>query len=125
MVENMVSAQWLGHATFLVTSPEGYRILGTTSGVGALAILGRATADLILLDVSMPEMDGFETCRRIKSLEGAAGIPVIFITARHEAESVVRGFESGGCDYLTKPFNREEITARVRLTWKTGVFNAF
>jgi PleD family two-component response regulator len=97
-----------------VLEPEGYRILGATSGAAALNILNRTTPDMVLLDVSMPDLDGFEVCRRIKKMEIGANLPVIFITARHESESVIQAFNAGGCDYLTKPFNREEIIVRVR-----------
>jgi DNA-binding response OmpR family regulator len=97
-----------------VLEPEGFRVLGATSGGGALNILQRTVPDLILLDVSMPEMDGFETCRRLKQLEGVNSIPVVFITARHEIEAVVEGFKCGAADYLTKPFNREEVIVRVK-----------
>lgn len=69
--------------------------------------------DLILLDVTMPGMDGFEVCRRIKAREETAGIPVIFLTARTTSEDIVAGFKAGAVDYVTKPFRPEELTARV------------
>jgi diguanylate cyclase (GGDEF)-like protein len=69
--------------------------------------------DLILLDIMMPEMDGIETCRRLKADEVTRDIPIIFITAKTEAEDVVKGFEVGGVDYITKPFNLEEVRVRV------------
>ena len=68
--------------------------------------------DLILLDVLMPGMDGFETCRRLKSLEGTRDIPVIFMTALAETDQKVRGFEAGAVDYITKPLQQEEVLAR-------------
>ena len=97
-----------------VLEPEGYRILAATSGRGALGVLRLTRPDLILLDVSMPELDGFETCRQLKQMEEVKSIPVVFVTARHEAEAVVAGFKAGGCDYVTKPFNREEVIVRVK-----------
>jgi len=97
-----------------VLEPEGFRILGSTSGAGALGILKHARPDAILLDVTMPGMDGFETCRQIKAIEELKSVPVVFITARHETEAIVEGFKSGGEDYLTKPFNRQEIIVRVQ-----------
>lgn len=97
-----------------VLEPEGFRILGATSGAAALNICQRTLPDLILMDVSMPEMDGFEACRRLKQLPGVQSIPVVFITARHETEAVVEGFNSGGSDYLAKPFNRAEAIIRVK-----------
>ena len=69
---------------------------------------------LILLDVKMPEMDGFAVCRRLKQNARTSDIPVIFISARHEAEAKVLGFEAGGVDFITKPFQEEEVLARVR-----------
>ncbi|HEX7823167.1 MAG TPA: DNA-binding response regulator [Sphingobium sp.] len=84
------------------------------SGEAALAAIDRAMPDLILLDAMMPGMDGFETCRRIKAIEGAAHIPIIFMTGLSETEHVVRGFAAGGVDYVTKPLAIEALMARVR-----------
>lgn len=84
------------------------------SGIEALKLVEKAIPDLILLDVNMPEMDGYEVCRRIKSIEGLKDVPVIFITALGESESIVRGFEAGGSDYVVKPFDPLELTARAR-----------
>lgn len=72
-----------------------------------------ARPDLILLDIMMPGMDGFETCRRLKGLEGVKEIPVIFMTALAETEQKVKGLEAGAVDYITKPFQQEELLARV------------
>jgi PleD family two-component response regulator len=69
---------------------------------------------LILLDVKMPEMDGFEVCRRLKQDERTRDIPVIFISALQDVADKIRGFEAGGRDYITKPFQEEEVLARVR-----------
>ncbi|OGG45228.1 MAG: hypothetical protein A3F84_11060 [Candidatus Handelsmanbacteria bacterium RIFCSPLOWO2_12_FULL_64_10] len=93
---------------------EGYRIAMAPNGEIALRIAGRVRPDLILLDVMMPDMDGFEVCRRLKQNEGTREIPVIFITAENLTKSVVTGFEVGGVDYITKPFHNEEVLARVR-----------
>ena len=93
---------------------EGYKIVAATSGTVALQIAHRTQPDLILLDIMMPEMDGFETCRRLKADASTAEIPVIFITAKDEMSSVVKGFEVGGVDYITKPFRHEEVRARVQ-----------
>src|SRR5881628_2712126 len=70
--------------------------------------------DLILLDLMMPEMDGLEVCRRLKTDPAAQRIPIIFLTASNEMEHLVKGFEAGAVDYVTKPFNRPELLARVR-----------
>ncbi len=83
-------------------------------GTEALASIDREMPDLILLDAVMPGMDGFETCRRIKAIEGAAHIPIIFMTGLSETEHVVKGFAAGGVDYVTKPLAIEALMARVR-----------
>ena len=69
--------------------------------------------DLILLDVTMPEMDGFEVCRRLKTMPSRSNVPVIFLTARTDTADIVRGFETGAVDYVAKPFNAHELLARV------------
>ena len=76
-------------------------------------MLARVQPDLILLDVMMPEMDGFETCRRLKAAEQWRQIPVIFLTAKTETADIVQGFELGAVDYVAKPFNAHELLARV------------
>ncbi len=93
---------------------NGYEVEFATNGFKALEWLGESSFDLVLLDVMMPGMDGFETCRRLKKLPGGMDIPVIFLTAKTDTDSLVEGFESGGIDYLTKPFQAEELMVRVR-----------
>jgi DNA-binding NtrC family response regulator len=93
--------------------PERYEIFAAHDGPSALKVAAKARPDLILLDIMMPEMDGFETCRRLKQSEATRNIPVIFITARTEMESIVEGFRVGGVDYVTKPFQTEEVLSRV------------
>lgn len=93
---------------------QGYRILIARNGEGALRQAALASPDLILLDVMMPPgIDGFETCRRLKQQEATIEIPVIFMTALSESINKVTGFEVGGVDYVTKPFDRAELLARV------------
>jgi class 3 adenylate cyclase len=92
---------------------RGYQISVATNGRQALEVLARIRPDLILLDVMMPEMDGFETCRRIKASEQWRQIPVIFLTAKTETADIVKGFELGAVDYVGKPFNAHELLARV------------
>lgn len=84
------------------------------SGKAALEALGEALPDLILLDVMMPEMSGFEVCSIIKRNPATAHIPILFLTAKTETADIVKGFKAGGADYITKPFNGEELAARVR-----------
>ena len=92
---------------------EGYQISVATNGKQALEVLARVQPDLILLDVMMPEMDGFETCRQLKAAEQWRHIPVIFLTAKTETADIVQGFELGAVDYVAKPFNAHELLARV------------
>ncbi|MBI1925294.1 sigma-54-dependent Fis family transcriptional regulator [Candidatus Poribacteria bacterium] len=92
----------------------GYRVVAVPSGVRALEIVERTQPELILLDIMMPEMDGFETCRRLKANPTTADIPVIFITAKDEIESLIEGFSVGGVDYITKPFSEAEVRVRVQ-----------
>ena len=90
-------------------------VLAAPSGEVALKIAARNLPDLILLDVLMPSgIDGFETCCQLKQNEETADIPVIFVTAKEEMENVVKGFRVGGVDYITKPFEREEVLVRVQ-----------
>lgn len=84
------------------------------SGMQALSIAESKQPDLILLDVQMPEMDGFEVIKKLKENPKTKGIPVIFLTARTEHESMMEGFQLGGVDYITKPFNSGEVLNRVR-----------
>ncbi len=93
---------------------KGYATAVATSGKEALQFLGKEIPDLILLDIMMPGMDGFEVCRSIKNDKNARETPVIFLTARRDIDDLVRGFEAGGIDYVTKPFNSTELLIRVK-----------
>ncbi len=93
--------------------PEGYEILAAPGGQVALKVAARARPELILLDILMPELDGLETCRRLKRDEATRDIPVIFITARGELTSMVEAFRAGGVDYVVKPFQADEVLSRV------------
>ncbi len=90
-------------------SGEGYRALMFPSGSLALKAAVRNPPDLILLDIMMPEMDGFETCRRLKEDSATQEIPVIFLSALNDTESKVKAFSMGGVDYVTKPFQFSEV----------------
>ena len=94
-------------------TPLGHQIFFATSGAKALEIAQSTQPDLVLLDVMMPEMDGFETCRRFKQNEALAKIPIIFVTARTDVEDLARGFDAGAVDYITKPVKQPEVHARV------------
>jgi DNA-binding response OmpR family regulator len=92
----------------------GYTTISVSSGYDALLQLDNTTPDLILLDVMMPEMDGFETCKKIKEKPELMDIPVIFLTGRNYVEDLVKGYESGGIDYFIKPFIKEELLLRIK-----------
>jgi two-component system sensor histidine kinase/response regulator len=93
---------------------QGYTITMAPSGDVALKIAPQVLPDLILLDVMMPGLNGFETCVKIKAIQDLNDIPVIFVTGKAATEDIVNGFEVGGVDYITKPFNQKEILSRVR-----------
>jgi len=97
-----------------VLGREGYRVLVAREGESAIEQARYALPTLILLDVMMPGIDGFETCRRLKRDARTAEIPIIFMTALGDLEDKVKGFEAGGADYVVKPFQHEEVLARVR-----------
>jgi len=92
----------------------GFRVFTARSGEKALELLQSIAPDLILLDVVMPGIDGFETCEQIKRSDATKEIPVIFMTALSDTLDKIRGFELGAVDYITKPFQREEVLARVK-----------
>ncbi|MBU0996210.1 MAG: response regulator [Proteobacteria bacterium] len=88
-------------------------IAATSSGKQGIEIASQIPVDLILLDIMMPDMNGFDVCRRLKTIEKTKNIPVIFITAKSDTEDIVAGFESGGVDHITKPIKEKEVLARV------------
>ena len=98
----------------LALEAAGYDVMFADSGTVALGLATRFAPDLILLDVTMPGMDGFEVCRRLQQDDATRSIPVIFLTARGDVDNVVEGLRIGGIDYVIKPFRKEEVLARVR-----------
>jgi len=92
----------------------GYQIEYATSGANALKWLELKEFDIVLLDIMMPEMDGYEVCQKIRNQERLKELPVIFLTAKDDKTSLVKAFETGGQDYITKPFDTNELLARVR-----------
>ncbi len=92
---------------------EGYQVNVARNGLQALNLVEKVIPDLILLDIMMPEMDGYETCRHLKSSPQTKNIPVIFLTARTDTDDIIKGFEMGAVDYITKPFNATELLVRV------------
>ena len=93
---------------------SGYKLCIAQSGQEALEYVRTRMPDLILLDVMMPEMDGYTVCQRLKEQQGFKHIPVIFLTARTDTADIIKGFEVGGVDYVGKPFNSIELLARVK-----------
>ncbi|MBC3907646.1 response regulator [Undibacterium umbellatum] len=93
----------------------GYQIYAATSGAQALLIAHEVRPNLILLDVVMPGMDGFETCRRLKNEAATEQIPIIFITAANSTEDIAKGFSAGAVDYLSKPLRVDELLIRVKM----------
>ncbi len=93
---------------------QGYEVRAVTNGRHALQAVERDPPDLILLDINMPELDGYEVCRRLKAADQSRDVPVIVLTALTDTADMVRAFEAGAVDYVTKPFRFEEVLARVK-----------
>jgi len=93
---------------------EDYELFAAPKAKIALNIAQKQMPDLILLDIMMPEMDGYEVCQRLKSIDKTKDIPIIFITAKTDAEDEVKGFDVGGVDYITKPITPQVVLARVK-----------
>ncbi|MCB9757660.1 MAG: response regulator transcription factor [Candidatus Omnitrophica bacterium] len=98
----------------------GYRTAVTITGEAALEFLARETVDLIILDIMLPKMDGFETCRRLKDDSRLSAIPVMMLTARGEEVDRVVGFELGADDYVVKPFSPRELVLRAKTILRRG-----
>jgi two-component system, sensor histidine kinase and response regulator len=97
-----------------ILQTQGVDISIATSGQQAIDSVTQDPPDLILLDISMPEMDGLEACQKIKEIEKAKNVPIIFLTALSENENIIAGFDAGAVDYITKPFNSKELIQRVK-----------
>ncbi len=97
---------------------QGYTALVALNGIQALAIAEKVEPDVVLLDAMMPEMDGFETCRRLKQTR--PNLPIIFMTGLSDVEDIVKGLEAGGIDYVTKPISPDEVIARLKTHIQTA-----
>jgi two-component system sensor histidine kinase/response regulator len=106
-----------------ILKPEGYELAEAHSGEAALILYEQFKPDLVLLDVIMPGITGFETCRTLKAKHGDMLAPVIFITAKSESDDIVEGLAAGGVDYLPKPFKAREAMARLRTHLQNRILN--
>jgi len=106
-----------------IIADMGYRPVLTENGIQALKMLQRIRPQLIILDIAMPEMDGYEVCEKLKENPDTREIPIIFISAFDEPEDIVKGFNLGGADYVTKPFIPEVVKARVGMHLKLAEAN--
>ncbi len=103
--------------------PQGYEILSEEDGEAALKTIGENAVDLVLLDVMMPNIDGFEVCRRIKGDERLRNIPVVLITALSAKEDRIKGIDAGAEDFISKPIDKGEVLARIRMLLKMKTLN--
>jgi putative two-component system response regulator len=97
-----------------ILKEENYEFSYAKSGDAALEIMQKNSFDLVLLDIMMPGMDGYEVCRRMQADPHLSDIPVIFLTAKADIDSMAKAFEVGGLDYIVKPFHADELLARVK-----------
>ncbi len=106
----------LEHLQILSTtlSEKGYRVQSVVSGSMALTVAQLSPPDLILLDIKMPDMDGFQVCERLKECKTTCDIPIIFLSVLHRVSEKIKAFKMGGVDYITKPFQLEELFARIK-----------
>ena len=98
----------------IILSKHLYNIITSHNGINAIDIANNNDIDLILLDIKMPDMDGYQVCETLKQNERTSGIPIIFITSSYDVKSIVKGFELGAVDYIKKPYIEEELIARVK-----------
>ena len=108
--DNKKNLQVLGS----ILNEEKYKIAMAKDGYSGIKLAKKILPDAILLDIMMPGMDGYEVCEKLKADDNTKEIPVLFITAKTETEDIVAGFEKGGVDYITKPFNKEELLVRLK-----------
>ncbi|MHB8067740.1 MAG: response regulator [Desulfobaccales bacterium] len=102
---------------------RGYEVTPATNGIEALDLIHKDNIDLVLLDIMMPEMDGFEVCRRIKDDERLRDIPIILLTALHSKQDRIKGIEAGAEDFISKPFDQGEVIARIKMLLKLREMN--
>jgi DNA-binding response OmpR family regulator len=103
-----------------ILEQKGFDVIGAAGGAEALTLLGQRTFDLVLLDVMMPEVDGFTVCRKIKEDPRLKDVPVIFLTAKGGGEALAEGFESGAVMYINKPFTANKLLTIVNTMLESG-----
>ena len=103
-----------------ILEQKGFDVIGAGGGAEALTLLGQRTFDLVLLDVMMPEVDGFTVCRKIKEDPRLKDLPVIFLTAKGGGEALAEGFESGAIMYINKPFTANKLLTIVNTMLESG-----
>ncbi len=118
--DTLSSIQMLSNA-----AGDEYEFIYAVTGLEAIALAEKYTPDLILLDVMMPEMDGYEVCKRLKAQKETASIPVIFVTILDHVDDEVHGLEAGAVDFIAKPFHAPSIRAKIKsqLLWKQELLN--
>lgn len=97
----------------LLISKAGYKTLSAFNGRDALEVIMKENPDLVLLDIMMPIMDGHEVAKRLKEIPGKEELPIIFLSALNSTEDIVQGFKLGAADYVSKPFNKDELLTRI------------
>ncbi|MES0489472.1 MAG: response regulator [Leptospirales bacterium] len=105
-----------------ILSAAGYRISFAQNGAKTIELAGQVQYDLILLDIMMPEMDGYEVCTRLRKNKKTENTPILFLTAHHDNDVIEKAFEAGGNDYLSKPINRIELLLRIKSHLKTNKY---
>lgn len=103
---------------------EGFEVESTTAGLEALKLLAERKPDLVILDIIMPGLDGLSVCRKIRADDQYNDLAILFLTARGQTDDIIAGLDAGGDDYVVKPFELSELTARVRALVRRGQRNA-
>ncbi|WP_235337097.1 response regulator [Aeromonas hydrophila] len=111
IVDDMASNRYILRS---LLEEAGYRVREATDGLQAVDAATEFPPDLVLMDINMPVMDGYEACRRIKQLPGQWCLPVLFISTNSGIGALEQAFQAGGCDYVSKPFHQLEVLARVQ-----------
>jgi DNA-binding response OmpR family regulator len=101
-----------------VLGDDGYEVQRASDGVRAVQLIGKVPFDLVLLDLEMPGLNGFDVCREVRTTQGLDALPILALTVHSDPEDIVAGFDAGVSDYMIKPFSEAQLRARVR-SWIT------